>query len=262
MTGHTGDNMDLREIEMKGLEAVRRGMDVPSRLVKAAECKQEANVSFAAKQWQQALVGYTAGIWFLKRGEQRCPRVLASATDAAAYAEAPSALGAGEPTTDEKALPAELDEQRESLRISLHLNLAAAALKLSKWEIARTACQFVLMVQGDEASSKARYRLARALEGEEQFDDAISILEKLIALDAANADAQKLLAELRARMAAAPKAVDYSMMGAEEWAKLSQEEQQRALEDINRQLDAEMGEDPAWDDERLKALASSLPGGK
>ena len=242
-----GGTMDIREVERRGFESVRKQMDSEARLAKGVECKSEANNHFAGKDWMQALIGYVAGIWFLQRGDPPCPAVIASATDAAAFAAVPASLGAGAPSPGEKALSAELEAERLSLCVALHLNLAAAALKLSRFAIAKTACQYVLMVEGNKASPKARYRLAKALEGEGEVSEACSVLESLLKADASNADAQKLLEELKPRAAeleaAAAKEVDYETMGPEEWAKLSPEEQQRALDAINRKLDEEMGEE-------------------
>ena len=251
-----GGAMDINGLERRGFEAVRRQMDGPARLVKAVECKEEANAAFSGKDWQPAFVGYVAGIWFLQRGEPSCPQIVASSTDAAAFTEVAGALGDGQPTAnDQVKLSAEEVEQCETLRVSLHLNLAAAALKLRKWEVARTACQYVLMIQGDQASPKARYRLAKAHEGDGNIEEAVSALEKLLTLDAGNSDAQALLETLRTRMPV--KKVDYSRMGAEEWAKLSQEEQQLALEQINAELDAEMGSEPEWDAKQLATVMAT-----
>ena len=254
-----GATMDMSFLECRGLEAVRKQMDGAARLTKAEECKLEGNAHFSAQNWRGALVGYIGGVWFLQRGEPPCPRCMASSAEASSLSEVPRALGAGEPSAGkpEPELSAELATQRDALRLVLHLNVAAAALKLSHWSIARTACEFVLMMQGNAAPSKARYRLAKALEGQECYADACEVLEKLLTLDADNADATKLLEAMRKR--APPPKLNYETMGAEEWAKLSREEQQRALEEINRKLDEEMGEEPDWDD---AALAAAIGGKK
>ena len=130
--------------------------------------------------------------------------------------------------------------------------MAAAALKLDQFAIARTACEFVLMTEGNAAPSKARYRLAKALEGLKEYSRGCEVLEKLVTLDPQNAEAMSLLEALRQKVP--PPKKDYSKMGAEEWGKLSQEEQQAALEEINKELDEEMGEDPGWDMTQLAAV--------
>lgn len=250
----SGGAMDIAGLELRGFEAVRRKMDTPARLAKAAECKGEANAHYAAKAWLQALAGYTAGVWFLTRGNPPCPRIVGSSSDApdqATWDELRGTLGAGTPASDEVTPPADLEAQREALRCALHLNLAAVALKLCQWSLARQACQFVLMVEGDAASPKARFRLAQALAAEGDPEAGCAILDKLLSLEPSNAEATRLAHELRARASKQKeeevKAVDYSTMGAEEWAKLSPEQQQRALDEINRQLDEEMGEAPDVD---------------
>ena len=206
-----------------------------------------------------------------------------------------TALGAGAPIFGNDELhpssPA-AEEQREQLRLVLHLNLAAAALKLSTWDTARIACQYVLMVQGSKAPSKALFRLAKAHEGEDDLPEAIQCLERLLASEADNADARKLLDSLYKRQAAidhaaaSPK-VEYlrkrqedasaaasepairdvallsnnktspfeTMSGAD-FARLSQEDQLAMIAAINSGLDAEMGGDEttAFDTAALQAV--------
>ena len=111
-------------------------------------------------------MAYVAGIWFVRRGTPPCPEIVATASEGtkAAYAEVLTVLGAGEPNASDEKLPPDAEAKSTELRCALHLNLAAAALKLEQWMVARTACEFVLMMQGKSASPKARYRLARALD--------------------------------------------------------------------------------------------------
>ena len=195
------DEIDARheQFEQSGPEASRKKMDGAGRIAKAEACKSEANAQFAAKAWHASLAGYVAGIWYVAHGEPSCPWVVvhpASADDENALAEVPSALGAGVSSADgaaEVALSSELESRADAVRIALHLNVAAAALKVSEWRIARAACEFVLAAQGDAASSKARYRLAMALKGEGRLEEARAVLTRLLELDADNADALKLL---------------------------------------------------------------------
>ena len=73
------------------------------------------------------------------------------------------------------------------------------------------------------------------------------------------ADAEKLLKTLRARqpkeeaLEGAATSRKYDNMGAEDWAKLSKEEQWKAVLEINQQLDAEMGESEPLDSKALEA---------
>lgn len=257
---------DMSLLMQRGFDSVRTQMDGPARLAKGVECKEEANGMFARREWIQALAGYAAGIWFLQRGDPPCPKIVSSAMggetlskkDKAALEELATVLGAGAPGPGEKALATELEAERVKLRVALHLNLAAAALRLSQWAIARTACQYVLMVDGNKASPKARYRLAKALEGEEQRAEACEVLETLLKADPDNADAKELLAALKARLLAeealAAPDLDYDTITQKEWATLSQEQQQKALDTINAKLDDEMGKEPDWDGTMLEGL--------
>ena len=246
-----GGAMDMAGLERKGFEAVRRQMDGLARVLKAEECKAEGNAAFGAKDWLPSLVGYMAGIWFIQRGEQPCPAIVACESNAAALDEVPALLGAGAPVFGQAdvAFPKEMETKIEELRLALHLNLAAAALRLSKYTIARTACEYVCMIQGNAAPPKARYRLAKAMEGQGEVGEAIKVLERLMETDSDNADAQKLLESLRERQAkeataataALPASKRYESLGAEDWAKMSKDEQLKAIFEINQDLDAEMG---------------------
>ena len=289
---------DMVTMQRRGFEAVRDGMDGTARLAKAVECKVEGNAHFKQKAWMPALSAYVAGIWFIRRGSPECPAVVAnSGRPSADLLEVPAALGAGEPSLNmkEAALEPRLIAERDALRLSLHLNLAASALKLEQWLIARTACEYVLMIEGKAAAPpKAAYRLAQALDGERDYARACEVLESLVAREQEdNADAEKLLAAIRKKMAPreavppvaaqaptpvvpevtqsaqnpaaspsgrkahgpAPKR-DYSRLGAEEWAAMSLEEQEEAMRQVNAELDDEMGEEPDWDNSALKALGA------
>ena len=254
--GVAGFANDITGMERKAFEAVRRRMDVAERLAKAEDCRVEANANFKSKKWLSSMVGYLGGIWFLQRGEPPCPRMVAC--EAEDYAEVPAALGAGTPGAGDSPLTKEQEKERERLRLSLHLNLAAAALKLSQWVIARTACQYCLMVEGENASPKALYRLAKAYEGEGDLEAAAAAVERLVTKDADNAEAQQLLDSVRAQQAnAATSSAALSSMTGADFSKLSQEEQQRMIEEINRGLDEEEGggDDTEFD---AAALAAAL----
>jgi hypothetical protein len=89
------------------------------------------------------------------------------------------------------------DDPTGSLRVALHLNLAAAALKLSEWQVARVACELVLDSRPELA--KALFRLAKAHEGAQDFCAAIATASRLLRCDAASADGRRLLEALRQR---------------------------------------------------------------
>jgi len=82
------------------------------------------------------------------------------------------------------------------LRVHLHLNLAASALRLADWELAERACAFVL--QRRAAHPKALLRQAAALKGLGDLKDAARVLETLLALPGqlTNLEARKLHAEI------------------------------------------------------------------
>eukprot|EP00966_Prymnesium_polylepis_P000947 21517-Prymnesium_polylepis.1 len=80
-----------------------------------------------------------------------------------------------------------------ALRRSLHLNVAAAGLKQSDWQLAAAAADFVLKrVPGEP---KALYRLAQARKGGGEPREAARLLRLLLSLDgqAANREARALL---------------------------------------------------------------------
>ena len=254
----SGNAMDVAGLEQRAFVAVRRGMDGAQRIVKGEECKAEANMNFANKDWLGALVAYLAGIWFLQRGEPPCPPIVASGSDGLDAVAA--ALGAGEPSflgQSEPPLTKEQEARREAVRVTLHLNLAAAALKLRRWDICRTACQYVLMMDGADASPKALFRLAKAHEGEGSLAEAAAALERLLARDPANTDATKLLDAIRAREATAASTKDLDTMTGEDFAKLSPAEQKRIADEIQRGLDDEEGGD-AGGQYDTAALAAAL----
>jgi len=91
-----------------------------------------------------------------------------------------------------------LGQKVVELRLSLHLNLAAAALRLDDWELANDACAFVLRRRPEQ--TKALYRQAAALKGLGELKRAAKLLEKLLALpgQARHADARRLHGEIHA----------------------------------------------------------------
>jgi len=73
---------------------------------------------------------------------------------------------------------------------SLHLNLAASALKASEWPIAKAACERVLAI--DETHAKATFRLAKAHEGAGDGHAALAVLAPLLKREPQNGDARRL----------------------------------------------------------------------
>jgi len=225
-------------------------------MTKAQEGKVEANSFFAAGDWRSSVISYLTCIWFLQRGNQPCPSAIVSQTDSLEGVSA--ALGDGDSEEEEERGA----EERQALRVTLHLNLAAAALKLNEWEIARIACEFVFSSLGFTAPSKAFYRLAKAHEGEGSLPEAIGLLEHLLTKEPGNMEAALLCDALRKRQktadaklktpkvedlrqrveaagAAARPAMDLEKMSAADFGRLSKEEQEKMVEAINRGIDAE-----------------------
>ena len=245
------------ELEQKAFEVVRRGLDIHTRMTKAQEGKVEANSHFAARDWRSSVISYLTGIWFLQRGDQPCPPAILSQSDSLHGVS--TSLGEGESEEQEEERGA---EERQALRVTLHLNLAAAALKLKEWEIARVACEYVFEKQGYAAPSKTFFRLAKAHEGEGSLPEAIALLEHLLTKEPYNMESVELLEGLQRRQktaeaklktpkvehlrqrveaagAAARPAVDLEQMSGAGFARLSEEQQQAMVDEINRGIDAE-----------------------
>ena len=199
------------ERQMEGLRALRRSLDAAGRMEQATEYKTLANAQFAKEAWRIALVGYLAGVWMLRNdaSDPSCPKLLANhlteldgvvsalggpaagsehASAAAVAEEAAAAIASGAVAAGAAAL-----------RKSLLVNLAAAALKLNEWRIARAACQVVLT--SEPTHVKALWRLAKAYEGDGNLTDAMTVTSRLVEVDAGNKEASRLLELLQRRKA-------------------------------------------------------------
>jgi len=166
----------------------RRGLHTAGRLTRAEVYRTLGTVQFKKEHWKIALVGYLAGIWMLREGDPPCPKLLANHLNN--LDDAPDALGPAY---------AKVEPDAVTLRTSLHLNLAAAALKVKEWRLARAACENIL--QADPKHPKALWRLAKAYEGDNNLTEAMVAARKLVANDPSNMDGEKLLANLQARKA-------------------------------------------------------------
>jgi hypothetical protein len=188
--GPQEDPAEVRE-QRSGLEEMRRGMDAAARLDKAEECKSQANEHFKNGKWKVSMVGYVAGIWFLKAGSPPCPRIVVSETG---VDEVVSVLGDGSGNAPDAV---NHSDGAIALRITCHLNLAQAALKISEWRIARAACKYVLEGAGDERNTKALFRLAKAEQGAGDLGAAASTVGRLLKHDPTNVEARKLSDDLK-----------------------------------------------------------------
>jgi len=88
-----------------------------------------------------------------------------------------------------------------ALRQTLHLNVAACAIKKADYHLAKVACEYVL--KADAAHPKALYRLAQAYDGAGDTAKVQSTLAGLLKLEGQenNRDARKLLADVKSRRA-------------------------------------------------------------
>ena len=199
---------DAGEFQQK-LEWGRNALDGDGRMGQAEQWKAAANALFADGKSHAALLGYVVGVWYLRSGRPACPMAIAHAVASAKDSEAEFSTNG----IDELAawLPIPAAEQSVSaadeseadgitpLRRSLHLNAAAAALKLSAWAVAKAACEVVL--SEDATNGKALFRLAKALEGMGELKQSITTLTGLIRSDPKNREARTLLDAVKRRQA-------------------------------------------------------------
>lgn len=201
-----GSGPDAKEISQgmrQGWDAIkemRADADVPKRIEIAEKCKADANSELAAGSPAKALKSYLVGIWLLMRGDPEPTRSLVAPV--AVERDARISLGVGmEKKLDDECFGESNVSQVRELRTALHLNVAAAALKLNMFTLASEACQVVLKDYPEHP--KALFRSAKAGEGSGDLAGSISTLVKLLKVDgqSENADARKLLQVLRARKA-------------------------------------------------------------
>lgn len=200
------------------LEWGRNGLEAAGRFSQADQWKTASNVILKEGKSHAALIGYVVGIWYLRSGRPPCPMAVAHAVACAKDGEAEFSttgitnevaawLEAGKLTSSEEvgqAAAAEGAAEAEAdgvaaLRTSLHLNAAAAALKLELWAAAKAACAVVLAV--DATNAKALFRSAKALYGEGELKESMSTLVALIKGEPQNREARSLLDEVKARQA-------------------------------------------------------------
>ena len=207
----------------------RNNLDHAGCVDQAEQWKVAANTILKEGKPHAALIGYIVGIWYLRPGKQICPMAVAHAVACAKDAEAPFSTNGmanevtawlevgtlktgtdegeasrccteGEAAEGEAESVAALRTAWYALFFSLHLNAAAAALKLELWGAAKAACAVVLA--RDETNSKALFRLAKALDGQMEHKEAASTLMGLIKREPQNREARSLLEEVKVRQAA------------------------------------------------------------
>ena len=180
----------------------------------AERIKGAANACFSAGNSHVALVGYATALWLLSKAS--CPKLISHAlasgtvdeisgrpevfdgrlTELSSWLQAGGKAMAAAASSDVAQGSAD-SQQLLVLSKSLHLNLAAAALKLSAYALAKSACEVVLSV--DSANGKALFRLARAHEGAGDVGSALSTAVSACKAEPQNGEARKLLEALRKR---------------------------------------------------------------
>ena len=174
-----------------GLLQMRASLGTASERAEGAQkLKAEANAAFGRESYALAMRSYLTALWLLKPDEPTPPRALSE--PATPSASALQTVVGDSDATDES-----------TLQHALLLNVAAAALRLSDWPMARCACDYVL--RREPTHSKALYRLAQAHEGTGQLVDALEVLRTLLKHEPSNRDAARLAASIRARSGAEKK---------------------------------------------------------
>lgn len=104
------------------------------------------------------------------------------------------------PSAEEEAAAGEeaSDTNLAMIRAALHLNVAAAAIKLEEWDAATIACEHALATE--PTHDKALYRLAQAHEGRGEVSAALAVLSgRLLHHHPKHKEGTRLVAELKAR---------------------------------------------------------------
>ena len=147
---------------LRDLDHYRDGLDGAGRLALAEDLKASTNAHFSEGKWRVAIVGYSLAIWLLRREERPpCPFLVAHALSTGKV-EGPEHTAALDELAATLASVAEPAAPVVVLWASLHLNLAAAALKVDAWAAARVACERILAA--DATNAKALFRHAQAVE--------------------------------------------------------------------------------------------------
>ncbi len=184
-------------------DRVRNRLGDAEREEQAKRFKEAANLLLTGKDSPRAaLFGYLVGVWYLRGGRPSFPMFVAHAIAQSKHEDAEAAVELSDVGAWLRGGPAGAEAgsgAAEALRTSLHLNAAAAALRLSLWAAARAACELVLA--REPTNAKALFRLAKAHEGEGEIKEAISTLVALAKHDRSNGDARRLIDELRRRQA-------------------------------------------------------------
>ena len=169
--------------------APRDGVSGAQLLASAEDLKERANALFKKGYTAGAMRKYKRAMWLMQDGREK------EAPPSQALVQTVGTGGGDEPRhcRFEEGQRAAVD----ALRISLHLNLAVGALKVSDNCGALAAAQVARKI--DPAHPKALYREAQALVALRDFPAARKALSRLIELDPGNSAARKLRESVRAQ---------------------------------------------------------------
>ena len=171
------------QVHSLGAPFPRDGVTGTELLAAARELKTRANALFAAGYHAGAMRKYIRCTWLVQDGEWPddpfCP-----------MAEAVG-LGKG-PEPRRHRFDASQEAELRELRLSLHLNLAAGALKVGELHGALAAAEVARSLA--PGAAKPLYREAQALLALKDFEGAARSLKALLELEPANREARRLLA--------------------------------------------------------------------
>ena len=197
---------------------LRATLEEPGLLAEAARQKEQGNEMLANGLLDAATQCYLTALWFLRRGSPTYPKALNLQVAPAGEAAA-SLLGGGRVSPDQPTLGRlsrlivllrggggggsggrgggdGLDgEAAEALRVALHLNVAAVALRREDWYLAAAACRWV--TERQPANAKALYRLGVAQEGTGDSPGALRSLAACVKAEPQNREARRLFEQLR-----------------------------------------------------------------
>lgn len=210
----------------RSAQELRDNLDGAALIVEAGKKKEQANNLLKLDLPEPALQIYLSGIWLLKVGRPPYPQVLSGQqppSDEKAAALLGSGMGA-EPAPEKREPgivaaakrgavrawrarfspppppPDALEgDEAEAMRRTLHLNVAAVALKIHDYYLAREACKYVLIKQ--PANAKALYRLAQAYDGTRDPRAALKALTTLIKAEPKNREARAMWEKLKTQTA-------------------------------------------------------------
>jgi hypothetical protein len=169
-----------------------------ARCERVSHIKEEANGHFKKGNAAGALQGYLTCIWLIKAGDPPLPESIVANAAPSGTTLMPMLGDGKEEEGSQPSSGCAIDPQVSQLRRTLHLNVAACALKLGDWKGAAAACDYVLA--GEPSNPKALFRLARAYEGQRKLEKAEVAAAAVLKVDEGNTEARKLLEGIRSQL--------------------------------------------------------------